>query len=725
MLIKNTKKIVEKLNLTNFFKYLIKSQSINKTINMKQNYQKIFGKAIKEASDKAKCVDEKIGLWVVPCQERNILFYGCDFGLNRSSIEAVCKDKYLTWLLLNDNQKTKEYSSVLEMKFFNAYNRKKLNFHEPLSKWLYKSIDEKKPLVLSFSDKWGEKEIYKVANKPQVDHALSKLGLKNYFLSTNFVPISREYRIILGRFENNIELLLCLEKEPLRIKGDGKKTINQLILEKLASLQKDVSLSEVWKDVDTQLNWFQLKLNDILASEREINITWRLNHDIGSAKITSVDKKSVPKDILDIAWNAFQVLGMNFGGIDIAKNEENQCLIMGSKTQVLKDLLEYGNYEDLVETTKKVIKERARFHEVEKFEDINLTELKESEVINISTYAGRAKVRKDCIKEVSKKLHFSIKFYSQDYLAIINNNIFMIEFDMGVNNSSVVFACGDKGATPKILNLVEVPCVEHEIFGLPEEDEIGEEGVMNGVLEKFKEWNNDVVLKVRRGGQGVGLYHIKNEVDLEKTLLKEIKNGIVISPYLNIINEYRVLILDENVLCIYKKNRLYVKGDGQSSLSQLIITQVKDSELRNNITEDLLNNEGVDLNQIIPNDEKYLVSWKHNLSYGATPEISQDPVINKRLFEIAYKSAQAIGANFVAVDIVDTTEKGLCVLEINSFPGFYHFVKIYGKENLNKLLEKLLSETARMSYVDSLEQPLFEQFESKIEAVIPFSQEKK
>jgi len=59
------------------------------------------------------------------------------------------------------------------------------------------------------------------------------------------VPVSREYRIILGRFENNIELLLCLEKEPLRIKGDGKKTINQLILEKLIGLRTDFSLSEV------------------------------------------------------------------------------------------------------------------------------------------------------------------------------------------------------------------------------------------------------------------------------------------------------------------------------------------------------------------------------------------------------------------------------------------------------------------------------------------------
>ena len=131
------------------------------------------------------------------------------------------------------------------MKFFNAYNRKKLNFSEPLSSNLYKSINEKKTLVLSFTDKRGEKDIYKVATKPQVDNALQKLGLKNYFLSTNFTPISQEYRVILGRFGNDIELLLCLQKEPLKIKGDGEKTINQLVLEKLVDLREGVELKEV------------------------------------------------------------------------------------------------------------------------------------------------------------------------------------------------------------------------------------------------------------------------------------------------------------------------------------------------------------------------------------------------------------------------------------------------------------------------------------------------
>lgn len=93
--------------------------------------------------------------------------------------------------------------------------------------------------------------------------------------------------------------------------------------------------------------------------------------------------------------------------------------------------------------------------------------------------------------------------------------------------------------------------------------------------------------------------------------------------------------------------------------------------------------------------------------------------------DIAKNSAQAIGANFVAVDIVDTVENNLCVLEINSFPGFYHFVKVYGKDNLNILLEKLLLETAKLSQPKQSEKLLTEQFEEKVEIIPPFLQEKK
>ena len=87
------------------------------------------------------------------------------------------------------------------------------------------------------------------------------------------MPSSREYRVILGRFENEIGVLLCLKKEPLKIEGDGKKTINQLVLEKIGSLWEGVKLEEIWKNVNTQLSAFKLKLDEILPEGKKVSIT--------------------------------------------------------------------------------------------------------------------------------------------------------------------------------------------------------------------------------------------------------------------------------------------------------------------------------------------------------------------------------------------------------------------------------------------------------------------
>jgi hypothetical protein len=206
----------------------------------------------------------------------------------------------------------------------------------------------------------------------------------------------------------------------------------------------------------------------------------------------TLDKGNVPTEVLEMAKNSFKTLGMNFGSIGIAeyenKKSESKYLIIGSNTKVLTDLLDYCEYENLVKITKKAIEERTKFQAYEKVDSTSLIQIKEEKGkesdIDISTYKERSKIRKECIKKVSKNLQLSTKFYSQDYLAIINDDIFMVEFDMGINNSSSVSVCSDKGITFKILSLAGIPCVDHRSFILSENDE---KGVMENVLEKFKE----------------------------------------------------------------------------------------------------------------------------------------------------------------------------------------------------------------------------------------------
>jgi hypothetical protein len=147
---------------------------------------------------------------------------------------------------LNKNEETNKYSQPLEMKFFNGYVRKKFDPKQTLSSELYDLVDKSKKIVLKPVTGKGGDKIYKIETKSQVDNALQVLATKNSFISTKFVPTSREYRVILARLESDdISFLMCLKKEPLKIKGDGKKTIKELIFEKMSNLREGVEMNEL------------------------------------------------------------------------------------------------------------------------------------------------------------------------------------------------------------------------------------------------------------------------------------------------------------------------------------------------------------------------------------------------------------------------------------------------------------------------------------------------
>ena len=77
----------------------------------------------------------------------------------------------------------------------------------------------------------------------------------------------------------------------------------------------------------------------------------------------------------------------------------------------------------------------------------------------------------------------------------------------------------------------------------------------------------------------------------------------------------------------------------------------------------------LDLDYIPAVDEKIDISWKHNVSGGATPTILQKGDLYNRIEELAIKAGRAINMKFATIDIIETTDNNLYVLEINSGIG--------------------------------------------------------
>ncbi|CAG8517429.1 10320_t:CDS:2 [Ambispora gerdemannii] len=616
---------------------------------------------------------------------KHVFFFGLDLGLNASSVKTLVQDKYLTWLLLNEKEETRIYSMPLNMKFFISYGRELIGHRRMLTRDLYDHIEKEKKLVLKPVNGMGGFKVFKVENKMQIDRALKTLGLETAFIATNFINIKEEYRIFAYRPEDELEVLFCIKKTPMRIKGDGKKKIKELIFYKFSQSREGIDYEGTWKDVEEILAARNFCLDDILPEGTEINVTWRLNQVLGS-ETTVIERNNIPDKVLDIARNVFQILNMNFGCVDVAKCEKIErdaidYVIVEANTAVLSDLFDFYSQEELIQVLKKSINHLLKRHVntetiLDNIKNTQKEDKKETKQI-VTTYEEKASLKKQCINEACKSMQVSAKFYSHDYLSVIDDKIFMIAFDLGIENTTAVSICQNKDVTSQVLKYANVPSVEHKLFKMPEDQNAneGNYGLLDEIFQQAKEWNMNVIVKKRVGSGGMGVFRIQDEIELEKLSLIEMERGIVMSPYLDIKNEYRILTLNGEPLCIYKKNKLNLVGDGKSSFLELIIMNIKDKGLRNRVLSDFLDKQKESLDYVLKKGEKYSVTWKHNLDQGSIPEISEDAEINTQLLDLALRSTRAIGMTYAAVDIIETGDDGkLYVLEVNSTPTYYHFI---------------------------------------------------
>ena len=176
---------------------------------------------------------------------------------------------------------------------------------------------------------------------------------------------------------------------------------------------------------------------------------------------------------------------------------------------------------------------------------------------------------------------------------------------------------------------------------------------------RFKYKNKKIVCKINNGTGGKDVYYIENKKALELAVHKIFSKDqyIALSPFYDIKNEYRAIILNNKVKLLYKKERRFIIGDGTSTLLKLIANKFTDLK-KIDLTD-------IPVNKILAKDEKYYICWKHNLGLGAIPKIVTEKNIYDSVEKLALSAYNAIGGKFVSVDIIET-ENELKVLEINS-----------------------------------------------------------
>lgn len=268
----------------------------------------------------------------------------------------------------------------------------------------------------------------------------------------------------------------------------------------------------------------------------------------------------------------------------------------------------------------------------------------------------------EMVKEICEELNIKYTLLSKNWVIKLekDNKIRYLtgnKFDL--NGHALGNIMDDKYATYEILNDLDIPVCTHHIFYRHNNHNSFAMGChkKEDLLKIFHKYNNNVVIKPNRGSMGLGVYHITSEEDLFKktSILFRNNYSISICPYYQIINEYRVIILDNQIKLMFKKIKPIVIGDGVSALKELLIKFNKDYY------------EAISIPHIIPKkDEIYPYDFKFNLSRGSIAATDIKEPIKNEIASLAQTVSKRSRIRFASIDIIETIDNNLLVLEVNS-----------------------------------------------------------
>ncbi|WP_158670472.1 ATP-grasp domain-containing protein [Bradyrhizobium guangdongense] len=237
---------------------------------------------------------------------------------------------------------------------------------------------------------------------------------------------------------------------------------------------------------------------------------------------------------------------------------------------------------------------------------------------------------------------------------------FAFGYDIGLNSAIAHRLANDKSATAEALALAGVPCVPHHLFLNPSMGvHVAGADWRQGMLALLAQNPQGVVVKPNEGTSGRAVFKATNSDELDRAVTEIFSSslGLVISPYVEIEEEVRVIALDGKPMIVYRKERPSVVGDGVRTLHELASAAGQDRHLRELAAREL--------NAIVPRGERRLLTWRHNLDAGAKPILLDEGEVRAVCARLAIDAASFIGITFASIDVIRVD--GIWrVLEINS-----------------------------------------------------------
>jgi cyanophycin synthetase len=222
--------------------------------------------------------------------------------------------------------------------------------------------------------------------------------------------------------------------------------------------------------------------------------------------------------------------------------------------------------------------------------------------------------------------------------------------------------------------------------------------------EKNLEFTNSLqfplVVKPIKGEKGYGvttditsnaelLQHINNLKNQDKeVLIEEQVKG----------KEYRIMVFNNNIIGITMKTPPSVIGDGENTINQLI-TNYNNKKIKkfniHTIDYNYIKKQGYDINDILSQGEKIIITNVANMSNGSVVEyvdINNVNPVNISLFKKINNilGLKLSGIDYICEDLTIPYYLDGCVIEVNPAPGLDIHYSVYPENKREELLDNVI-----------------------------------
>ena len=270
------------------------------------------------------------------------------------------------------------------------------------------------------------------------------------------------------------------------------------------------------------------------------------------------------------------------------------------------------------------------------------------------------------LRDLARERGWGFHAFSRDWIVSLETPggpVRIFGYDFPLNSATAQMAAKDKSAASDLLAHAGVPRIEHVLWLRPElAEHMDSDGGSGAMGEYFRKNGGDVVIKPNNGTGGHDVHRVLDIKELELQAHRLFASGrdVCLSPYRELIQECRAIVLDSEILTAFRKSRPTVVGDGRRTLLELAAGQGWTPSFADP-------SDFQDMNNVPAAGERRPLDWRHNLGRGSRVELLPEPP--PALLDLARRAMTALGLRFASVDVAEVApglDGGWRVLEINA-----------------------------------------------------------